>query len=566
MRDHSISPGMGPLWVSMVNKLYAQSCLARYMFLLVALSAGFFCLAWCSCWFGYLLFVAIVPILLIIKLFDIKSRQQSQSFIYCFFYIFLTLLLWNTLTIWWIYNAAFEAFLFVAFYNAFCLSLPCCAYYYMCKWGGSYVGYIGLVLCWIILEYAHLTWEYWELAFPWLNLGNGVIGMAQWIQWYEYTGILGGSLWILGGNILIYHMLFEKKSWLLFQMIGAWFVLPILTSLVIYCNHVERGVPVEAVVVQPNFNSYTEKDSTSPYFVPYAHQIDRLLALSKGQVTSSTCLVVWPESAISCWMDESCVHNYVLMHPILKFLEQHSTLNLITGVTSFCTYGGDKVTSTARFKGGKYVDLFNSIFHLKAGNQIDIYHKEKRLPGAEYIPYFHVLPDSILHWLRKKFAEIGDINPCLGKGDGAKVFAVDDQVKIAPINCYESLYGAFVGDASQKGATLFAVVANDGWWGDTSVYQQHFQYSRLLAIAHRKSVIRSANTGITGFINQRGDVIAKVNRLEPVAMRQLVYSNRQITFYSLYGDYIGRMAVWAYLLLCLYLFVMRVRKKWSLIA
>ncbi|MGI2299601.1 apolipoprotein N-acyltransferase [Candidatus Cardinium hertigii] len=528
-----------------------------YVFLLVTLSSTCFYLSWCSFWLGGLLFVAIVPILAIFKLLTIAPKQKH----FCLFSVVYTLFFWNTLTIWWIYKATFLAFLFTVCYNTFCLALPCFFYYWIRKWGGLYMGYLGLVTSWLTLEYAHLSWEYWELTFPWLNLGNGLAALPQWIQWYEYTGILGGSLWVLIVNIFLYHLLFEKANFLLFNGWCWGILLPIAISLMIYYRYKEKGRNVEAVVVQPNFDNYTEKDYTSPCFVPYACQIDRLLALSKQQLTPATCLVVWPESAIDCWLEEEKLGDYLLMQPIFQFLDTHTALNLITGISSRCLYGPIQATKTAQIRRGAYVDYFNSVFHLKTLQKIDIYHKQKRVPGGEYIPYFHLLPIPLCSWLKQKFVDIGNIDPCLGKGNETKVFKIDDHINVAPIICYELLYGAFVGKSAQKGANLFVVVTNDGWWGNTPIYHDFFQYTRLLAIAHRKSVVRAASTGISGLISQRGAVIAATNRLEVAATRGVVYANNQLTFYSLHGDYIGRIAAWTCFILCCIISMVRLQQK-----
>ncbi|WP_342265649.1 apolipoprotein N-acyltransferase [Cardinium endosymbiont of Philonthus spinipes] len=545
---------MHPIATRLASKQFSK----RYLLLLIALSSSFFALSWCSFWFGWLLCLAIVPILAIFKLLAIAPKKK----LFCLASIALTLLLWNTLTIWWIYKAAFEGLLFAVCYNTICLSLPWFCYYYMRKWGGLYVGYLGLVTSWLTLEHAHLSWEHWELTFPWLNLGNGLAALPQWIQWYAYTGILGGSLWILTLNILLYHLLFEKKSTPLFKGLLAWLLLPIAISLMIYYTYSEKGRRVEAVVVQPNFDSYTEKSPTSPYFVPYRYQINRLLALSKEQLTPTTALVVWPESAIDCYLEEIQLRNYLLMQPVFQFLETYPALHLITGASSFCTYGLIKATQTAQKIRGNYTDRFNSVFYLNNREKIDIYHKVKLLPGGEYLPYFHLIPEKILSWIKQTIDHIGGgLDPCLGKGNEAKIFAIDGHIQVAPIICYELLYGAFIGSSVRKGANLLAVVTNDGWWGNTPIYHQFFQYSRLPAIAHRRSVVRAANTGISGFINQRGEVITTTNRLEAAATRAVVYANNQMTFYSLHGDYIGHIAAWACLLLWCMVCIATLRRR-----
>ncbi|MDD9139517.1 MAG: apolipoprotein N-acyltransferase [Candidatus Cardinium sp.] len=521
----------------------AKQTSRRYPWFWVCLSSSFFGLAWCSAYFGWLLGIAIIPMLLVMEARIAHKKCTGLG------YVFLTLLLWNTLTLWWLYHAAPFAFLFTALYNAFCLFVPWLLYYYLRKWGGLYIGYMGLLTAWLTLEYAHLGWKYWELTFPWLNLGNGLAAMAPWIQWYAYTGILGGSLWILGINILLYHLLFKSATALWLKITACWILLPITSSLLLYYSYSDRGIAVEVVTVQPNFNSYTEKVCTSPSFVPYAEQIDRLLTLSKGALSPATSVIIWPESAIHTWLNEARIPYYAYMQPIWQLLQQLPTVHIITGASSFCAYGPTKITQTARKIGETYIDFFNSILHLNNNKKIDIYHKEKRLPGAEYIPYAHLLPEPVLVWVKQLFADIGDIDPTLGKGNGAKLFDIAPQIKVVPVNCYESIYGAFVGEATQKGATLLAILTNDNWWGDTPVYHQHFHYSRLLAIAHRRSIVRSANTGISGFINQRGDVLAATNRLEAAAMQQRLYAHNTLTFYTLHGDYIGQIAAWACLCL-----------------
>ncbi|TDG95163.1 apolipoprotein N-acyltransferase [Cardinium endosymbiont of Culicoides punctatus] len=530
-----------------------------YLLTLSVLSSLFFWLAWCSAWFGWLLCVAIVPILLIVRHYNTLNKQKS--FLCCFFYILLTLFFWNCVTIWWISNAAFAGFIFVALYNTICLSIPWIVYYYIRKWFKPYIAYIGLVTCWLTLEHAQLSWESWEFTFPWLNLGNGLAGMAYCIQWYAYTGILGGSLWILVANIISYHILFEQYTFMLVKIFFCWLFLPLCISLVSYYNYSDQGTHVETVAVQPNFDSYTEKSTTSPLHIPYEDQIDRLLSLSQKGITPNTCLVAWPESAIDCCLEEQHIDNYVCIQPILKFLKKHNNLHLISGASSYRSYDIADASKTAKKRGAKYIDYFNSVFYFTSGKEVAIYHKTKRLPCAEYIPYFHLFPKKILSWIKQKFAEIGDIDPCLGKGDGSKVFKINHQIKAVPINCYESIYGAFVGSAAKKGGNIFVVVTNDNWWGNTPIYHYHFQYSRLLAIAHRKSVIRAANTGICGFINQRGDIIAATKPLEPIAIRQVLQANDQIAFYTLYGDYIGYIASYSLLLLMLIIFALQLDKK-----
>ena len=110
----------------------------------------------------------------------------------------------------------------------------------------------------------------------------------------------------------------------------------------------------------------------------------------------------------------------------------------------------------------------------------------------------------------------------------------------------------------KKGAELIFVITNDGWWKNTPGYRQHLSFARLRAIETRRSVARSANTGISAFINQRGDLIQTTGWWEEAAIKSTLKRNEKMTFYVKYGDYIARISVFVSVLLILFLFV---RKK-----
>lgn len=155
-------------------------------------------------------------------------------------------------------------------------------------------------------------WEWfhqdWDLSWPWLNLGNALASQHTWIQWYEYTGAAGGTLWILIVNILAFNLLKTilegSLKTLVFRKNLAIFLIalstPIILSKLMYANYAEKGTEVEVVVVQPNFDPYTEQ-----YEVPPAEVIERNLSLAARAVSPQTAFVVSPESAIQeeIWME-----------------------------------------------------------------------------------------------------------------------------------------------------------------------------------------------------------------------------------------------------------------------
>jgi apolipoprotein N-acyltransferase len=113
----------------------------------------------------------------------------------------------------------------------------------------------------------------------------------------------------------------------------------------------------------------------------------------------------------------------------------------------------------------------------------------------------------------------------------------------------------------RKGANLIFVITNDGWWGNTPGHRQHFTFSKMRAIETRRSVARSANTGISAFIDQRGDVYQATEYWVPAVIRQTINANDEITFYVKYGDYIARLS--AFVAVFLVLIAISFRLRWK---
>jgi apolipoprotein N-acyltransferase len=98
-----------------------------------------------------------------------------------------------------------------------------------------------------------------------------------------------------------------------------------------------------------------------------------------------------------------------------------------------------------------------------------------------------------------------------------------------------------VAQAVKNGAQFIAIVTNDGWWGNTSGKDQHLLYAKLRAIETRRYVVRSANTGISCFINQKGDIIQQTKWWTRTAIKADINLNDDLTFYVRNGDFIPKI-------------------------
>jgi apolipoprotein N-acyltransferase len=119
----------------------------------------------------------------------------------------------------------------------------------------------------------------------------------------------------------------------------------------------------------------------------------------------------------------------------------------------------------------------------------------------------------------------------------------NNTVVAAPIVCYESVYSEYVSEYVRNGANILFIVTNDGWWDDTPGYKQHLAYARLRAIENRRSIARSANTGISAFYNQRGDILQQSQWWKPMALKQTLNINNEETMFTKLGDFIYKIAV-----------------------
>ena len=88
----------------------------------------------------------------------------------------------------------------------------------------------------------------------------------------------------------------------------------------------------------------------------------------------------------------------------------------------------------------------------------------------------------------------------------------------------------------------WASFTNDAWWHDSPGYRQLLSYGQLRCIETRRDLARSANTGFTGFINQKGEITQREPAWVPTASRATVHLNDEVTFYARHGELIGRGA------------------------
>ncbi|MEM9685533.1 MAG: apolipoprotein N-acyltransferase, partial [Bacteroidota bacterium] len=169
-----------------------------------------------------------------------------------------------------------------------------------------------------------------------------------------------------------------------------------------------------------------------------------------------------------------------------------------------------------------------------------LYHKSKLVVGVETFPLKSVLEPL----LGNIMLDLGGTIATKTTQEERGVFVSPDRkFKAAPVICYESVYGEFVTGYVKNEANFLAIITNDGWWSDTQGHKQHLSYARLRAIETRRSIARSANTGISALIDQKGTIISTLPYGTEGVLSGTIALNSSLTFYAKYGDYIARLAL-----------------------
>jgi apolipoprotein N-acyltransferase len=488
--------------------------------ILLAILSGFLlAFSWPAIGMFPLIFFAFIPLLIL----ENKADKGKQVF----WNSFLAFFIFNAITTFWIYHATLFGAIAAFLINATLMATAFYLFHKIRERTNNRLGYLAFIVLWISMEYLHLNWE---LSWPWLTLGNVFANYPFLVQWYEFTGFLGGSFWVLSLNFLGFRIMQaeKKRKAILFSLLILF--VPMVFSYHLFSNFKDPvNETTRVVIVQPNIDPYTDK-----FNVGYEKQLDDFIALARPELNQETKLLIGPETALLEGIWENKIEATYSLSEFRKLQNEFPNLNIIVGASTYKIFeNGEGKTKTAREIKNEniFYDAYNSAIFIPDSGKAQVYHKTKLVPGVEKMPFPKLLD---------KFAEfavsLGGISGSLGDENKTNLFLVGNK-KVKPLICYESVYG----DLKNKEADIITIITNDGWWKNTAGYRQHFAYARIRAIEQRKTVIRSANTGISGVINPKGEVLEKTNWNETICISTEISKNETTTFYSLYGDFIGRI-------------------------
>ena len=518
-----------------------------FLWLLCALSTLLLSLPWLVPHTGALALVAFVPLLVA----DAVSEQcRVRASWVC---PAATFVAWNAATTFWVCNATVGGGIFAVLANAAQMLLVWLFFRLARKkMGGGVLPYLFLAAMWIAWErqYFHA-----QISWPWLTLGGAFAQSTRTVQWYEYTGTLGGSLWIWVANLGIFGLMeaFSDGYWQRWNrlarvcaILGITLVVagPVVASKLIWSSYEERSEgTVDVVVGQPNFDPYEKFQSMTQ-----AQQTGVLLDLF------GEALLLAPETFTGdIYLNDP--EQSPTVQSFRRFLAANPGAEMLFGASTYVVFSTHAApTILARPYGEGWIVGHNTALTVTAAGPVEVYHKSKLVVGTELTPYpkiFVPLDD----WLSKKMGVSGLMGRCVGQDGVSLLHWGEQRVPLGCAVCYESVYGEYCTEYVRQGAQALTIITNDAWWGNTPGYRQHLSYARLRAIELRRDIARCGNTGISGFIDQRGEILSKSDWWTRQTLSGQINLSSEQTAFVRHGDIVGRVCTLVFLLLAAFLLV-----------
>lgn len=527
----------------------------RYATLFAALSGVLLVLSWPGTGGIWpLAWVALVPLMQIalwVKSGQLTLREGVSKSI-------ITWVIWNAGTLFFLagieqsWSTKLISFLTPVLVNTFLMSICTALSWFVLQRWSTKVGWVLWPVSWLAMEWLQ---HHGSLAFPWLVLGNAMADDTQWVQWYAWTGVAGGTLWIWLVNFAFFFLVQALKSstgtkrwWVTFVPLVL-IVLPMAGSQFISRSYQIPKPWVSATIVQPCLNLEDEKFDLDEQLTSLQKMLGD--AARKGR----SDLVVLPETAI---FDPGRIHgnegalrfsgiwhhhteNAELLQEARSWLKEQDSGTLISGAftSRFFAKGEESPAYALPVPGlaGAKVLHYNSVVVMDSLHTT-LRHKTMLVAGVEQVPLADVFP-----WMNQLALDLGGYAGSLGN-EPPQAIRLSNGTPAGVMICYDSAFGWLNRSLVKNGAEALVVLTNDAWWGDTPGYKQLFSMAKLRALETRRPLIRAANNGISAYINAKGEVRQQLPWNMKAVLRVEFAPMQMETWYVRHGDVIYRFAAW----------------------
>lgn len=411
---------------------------------------------------------------------------------------------------------------------------------------GSYVALFGLLInmtsrrlgvgfalvaapfVWVFLEY--IRSNFFFVALPWGLLAHSQYQSPAVIQMASITGVYGISFLIVLVNsaftaaILLArgyrpkaHVpqpeFLSKRAGLSIMGLAVVCIALTMTYGLQIVKQPLGGDSIKVSVVQGNIEQTQKWDKNYSRFIM---QIYRDLTMKAAMERPD--LVVWPETSTP-----GSINQNFSLNKQLRGLAKQVGIYLLVGSAQRQKF---------RSKDTKQALYYNSAFLIPPRGKGQHYNKIRLFPFGEYLPLKNILPWSFI-----SIPEVGGYVP-------GKEFTVFNHPagRFGVTICWENIFPDFVRQFVKRGAGFIINITNEAWFGETAAPYQFLSMSVMRAVENRVSVIRSSNTGISGFIDPYGRVIGRVanDQKKDIFVRGFLTLEVPVvqykTFYTRYGN------------------------------
>jgi apolipoprotein N-acyltransferase len=388
--------------------------------------------------------------------------------------------------------------------------------------------FVAAPALWTMLELAR---TYVFSGFPWSLLGYSQYLALPVVQIADITGVYGISFLIVLMNAALAEFIMNRKSW--FGLIAALVALTLVLGYGFMKLRTPEQTPgMKVSVVQGNIEQDKKWDP--------AYQAETLAVytrLTREALTERPDLVIWPETAVPFYFSGAAPTDQAMTMDLAAFVKQNR-VPLLFG------------SPTYEVKPNRQLIGRNSVFLISADGLVTAtYHKVHLVPFGEYIPL-----RNVLFFVEKMVQAIGDFQA----GDEYTVMTVPVQgngahagARLSAVICYEIIFPDLVRRFVDNGANVITTVTNDAWFGRTAAPYQHFSMAVFRAIENRVPVARAANTGISGFIDAQGHILAASGIFTRTHLTHTIIPGADKTFYTRHGDVFSYLCVLASIVLIL---------------
>ena len=386
---------------------------------------------------------------------------------------------------------------------------------------------------WVALEYLR---SFLLTGFPWANLGHSQYLNLPFIQIADMTGVYGLSFVILLVNATLFGVLhqwsrkaFPFKEVMVTTIILLGFLVYGYLKMGVIDRQMVQNPPLKIGLIQGNIDQSIKWDKS--------FQLGTLKIYEKLSFTvaeEKPDLIIWPETATPFFFQDEKEY-------------QPFILNIPTRTNAFLLFG----TPSYKIEKGK-VNHYNSVLLASpSGELVGMYDKIHLVPFGEYVPL-----SNLLFFIGSLGEGIGNFK------SGKEIFNFSlPQGKFGVLICFEIIFPDLCRRFVKNGAGFLVTITNDAWFGRTAAPYQHFGMATFRAVENRVSVVRAANTGITGFIDPKGKIVKQGGIFTEEAINGVIRLSKDKTFYTLYGDVFAWFCSAFSILLLGYAFLQKKRKK-----